>query len=154
MARKGASETLRDRSWAERYPNALRQDQQFCHGEGIDPEALSVLRSKGYLTVDFRTLEGEEKLEAMFSAVTNGVYDPSSGELKVLDLHMKHLKEKDKAEDTGNQAEVVHFLDLLQDFASREKPEWAKSAKTDTPAPPQLAPEAPIADILAQVLAK
>lgn len=147
MGRNRESATLRDKAWAIRWPDAVRAGQEFFHGDGIQPEALEELRSKGYRPVDFRTLDGEEKLVAMFAAVTNNVYDPSTGELKVLDLHMKHLNTKDEGEDTGKQVEVLAFLDLLEDFASKTRPEWANVGAAPTPAP-----EKPSADIIDDIL--
>lgn len=148
MGKRVGEPTLRNRDWALRYPDAVRHAQEFFHGDGVDPDALDVLRSKGYVTIDFRTLDGAERIEAMFSAVTNGVYDPSTGELKVLDLHLKHLKDKDEGEDTGKQAEVLGFLDLLQKMASADRPEWAKSAKTDAPAPKIDTRETSVSDLM------
>ncbi len=137
MAKSKGERTLRNKSWAENWPPASRQGQDFFHADGIDPDALEVLRGKGYTPVDIRSLDGAEQIEAMFIATTKGVFDPDPAQLKVLDLHMKHLKEKKPEDDRGNRGEVMSFTDLLQSMCSRERPEWAKAGGdvVETPTP-------------------
>lgn len=132
MAKSGAAPTVRDVNWAERWPNAIRQGVEFYHGDGLSAEVLETLRSKGYTPIDFRTLEGNEKIDAMLTASTNGVFDPDSAQLKVIDLHMKHLKEQKSDDREEKRPEVLGFLDLLQSMASRERPEWSKVGSTPT----------------------
>jgi len=135
MAKSGAAPTVRDVNWAIRWPDAVRHGTEFYHGDGLSTEVLETLRSKGYTPIDFRTLEGNEKIDAMLTASTNGVFDPDSAQLKVIDLHMKHLKEQKADDREEKRPEVLEFLDLLQSIASKERPEWSKVGETPTSAP-------------------
>lgn len=148
MAKNGAAPTVRDVVWASRWPDAVRHGTEFFHGDGLSPEVLDILRGKGYTPIDFRTLEGNEKIDAMLTASTNGVFDPDTAQLKVIDLHMKHLKEQKKEDGEDNRAAVTDFLDLLQSMASKTRPEWVKVGATPTS---EVAPPKSVDDIMGEL---
>jgi hypothetical protein len=135
------------------WPDAVRQGQKFYHGAGLSGPLLESLRAKGYTPVDFRNLDGEERIQAMLEATQNGLYDPTPGQVKVIDLHIKALKDKKPEENDNRRGEVADFLDLLADFTSKTRPEWAKVGVEPTSAPKissEVAPAA-IADIMGDI---
>jgi hypothetical protein len=124
MGKSGDDITVRLSDW----PEAARPGQSFFHGGGIPESVLADLRRKGYVPIDFRNLEADEKISAMFDAVQNSVYEPSTAQIKALDLHIRALKDKKVSETDDKRVEVLDFLDLLASFASKERPDWAKTS--------------------------
>lgn len=125
-AKKERETTERDANWAHKWPSPAKSGQSFYHA-GLEPSVVEILRRKGYDPVDFRTLEGEEKLEAMLNAALNGVYDPDTSQTKMLELHMKQLNNKEEMPENTNAAPVKSFLDTLATIASKKMPDWRKS---------------------------
>lgn len=154
MAKSAPVKTLCDENFVEGYPDAPQRGAAFFHAGGVTPGAAEILRGKGYTLVDFRSLTGEEKVEAMIEAAQNGVFEPSAGQIKLIDTHLKQIHGKDDEEEAHSRQDVLGFLDLLQEMASRERPEWAKVGVAPTQAsstPKVEPPEVVISNLMADI---
>ena len=141
MGRNKDGGTLRTLEWAQDWPPCDPPGAPFYHGGGIAAEVLDVLREKGYVPTHFGPLTGEEKIEAMIAATQNGAYSPDAAQTKLIDLHLRQIRGKEKDSETSQVLEINDFLDLLQDFASKTRPEWVNVGTTPTPAPEPAAPD-------------
>jgi hypothetical protein len=133
MRKNKEAATVVTAEMVENWPDATKDGQLWYYGQGVLPEALAILRGKGYTPTSFLNMVGEDKIAAMIEATQNGVFSPDSAQTKLIDIHLRQIRGQKDEEEKHSREEVLDFLELLQSMASKAAPAWLGKDVVVTP---------------------